>query len=201
MRTADGIIIFCYNTTEDKDNSQRGPFLVVTNSPLTYNCDWIIKAYPYLFCCSCKNLSRSYALLKVRKSDQTKSHSLWRLLFCPLARAHFHKEVWKCCLTGRSYSDHMQDHIQDFLLKMWFKKWKAFFCSIHVHSICALDIVLAVLKSPNFIHLQVCLFPCEEQQLYESRGRGITVTLLCLFSPQRFLSTLTCLSKMRLSAC
>lgn len=67
MRTADGIIIFCYNTTKDKDNSQCGPFLVVTNSPLTYNCEWIIKAYPYLFCCSCKNLSRSYALLKVKK--------------------------------------------------------------------------------------------------------------------------------------
>lgn len=60
---------------------------------------------------------------------------------------------------------------------------KALFCSIHIHSVRALDTVVAVLKSPNFIHLQVCLFPWEEQPLYESRGRGITVTLLlCLFS-------------------
>lgn len=59
------------------------------------------------------------------------------LLLCPLAQDHFHKEVWKCYLTGWRYSDHIQDHIKDFLcLKCVLKSESPFLFNTHTFSPC-----------------------------------------------------------------
>lgn len=159
-----------------------------------------------MFCCSCKNLSRSYALLKVGKSDQRKSHSLRSWLFGALAWDRFKNVAWNVFRMKLLKTRRDGSFANMFVGASLFQnliELKSRVCFLfQLYPVSTFYRVTAALKSTGaksypFKSLFHFIQGGAEELLFGSAGQDVTIAalILCLLSSQRSLPTLTLLTK------